>query len=207
MEQSLVDVAQPGDPGMAKWDTLVLGLGNLLYADEGFGVRAVEDLQKRYTFPDNVYLMDGGTQGLFLLPWVGSAQSLLIFDAIDFGLEPGELRVMLDEDVPRFMGVKKFSMHQTSFQEVLSTCDLAGTLPERIALVGVQPDTLDDYGGSLRPVVKNRVNDAIVAGIDVLQQWGITAQARTNQEFNDTTTRKEVAMEAYERTDKNEVED
>jgi len=117
--------AKIGGPAENPFETLVLGLGNVLWADEGFGVRAVEALNSAYRFPANVRLMDGGTQGIFLLPWVRAARRLLILDAIDFGLEPGELRVMYQEDVPRFMGVKKVSMHQAGFQEVLMSAQLA----------------------------------------------------------------------------------
>ncbi|MBT8447178.1 MAG: HyaD/HybD family hydrogenase maturation endopeptidase, partial [Gammaproteobacteria bacterium] len=141
-----------GNPGV--FDTLVLGIGNVLYADEGFGIRAVEALNARYAFPESVRVMDGGTQGIFLLPWVCSAQRLLILDAVDFGMEPATLRLVRGDDVPCFMGAKKVSMHQAGFQEVLSTAELSESLPERLALVGVQPALLDDYGGSLTDGVK-----------------------------------------------------
>ena len=88
-----------GDPGA--YETLILGIGNVLWADEGFGIRAIETLHALYTFPDTVRVMDGGTQGIFLLPWVRNAKRLLIFDAIDFGLEPGTLRIIQGDDVPR----------------------------------------------------------------------------------------------------------
>ena len=78
----------------ADWTILVLGIGNLLWADEGFGVRCVEQLNAGYDFPESVRVMDGGTQGIFLLPWVRSASRLLIFDAIDFGLEPATLKLI-----------------------------------------------------------------------------------------------------------------
>jgi hydrogenase maturation protease len=167
-----------GDLPENPFETLVLGLGNVLWADEGFGVRAVEALNAGYRFPSNVRLMDGGTQGIFLLPWVRAARRLLILDAIDFGLEPGELRVMYQEDVPRFMGAKKVSMHQAGFQEVLMSAQLADEFPENITLIGVQPELLDDYGGSLRPCVKARIPDAVEAAVQVLQAWGVEAIPR-----------------------------
>lgn len=160
------------------WETLILGIGNVLWADEGFGVRTVEALHAAYRFPSRVRLMDGGTQGIFLLPWVRTATNLLIFDAIDFGLAPGELRLIRDEAVPSFMGAKKVSMHQAGFQEVLASASLSGDYPERLALVGVQPELLDDYGGSLRPCVKARIPEAIQLGLDVLAQWGIQPSRR-----------------------------
>jgi hydrogenase maturation protease len=162
-----------------EFQTLVLGLGNILWADEGFGVRAVEALNEAYRFPPGVRLMDGGTQGIFLLPWVRAADRLLILDAIDFGLQPGEMRVMYQDDVPRFMGAKKVSMHQAGFQEVLMSAQLAGQFPEKIALVGVQPEMLDDYGGSLRPCVKDKVPEAVAAAITVLRAWGVEPERRT----------------------------
>jgi len=165
-----------GDPGA--YDTLILGIGNILWADEGFGIRAIEALHAQYAFSSDVRLMDGGTQGIFLLPWVRNAKHLLIFDAIDFGLAPATLKLIRDEDVPRFMGVKKMSMHQTGFQEVLFSAELTGEMPEDIALVGVQPELLDDYGGSLRDSVKAQIGPAINMACNVLAEWGITAVAR-----------------------------
>jgi hydrogenase maturation protease len=174
----VVGALSTGGPAENPFETLVLGLGNVLWADEGFGVRAVEALNAGYRFPAGVRLMDGGTQGIFLLPWVRSARRLLILDAIDFGLEPGELRVMYQEDVPRFMGAKKVSMHQAGFQEVLMSAQLADEFPENITLIGVQPELLDDYGGSLRPCVKARIPDAVEAAVQVLQAWGVEAIPR-----------------------------
>ena len=49
---------------------LLLGIGNVLWADEGFGVRVIERLQKSYRFPDQVNVMDGGTQGVYLIEHV-----------------------------------------------------------------------------------------------------------------------------------------
>ena len=60
-------------------DILVLGIGNVLWADEGFGVRAVAALNGGWRFPESVTLMDGGTQGLYLLPHVQAARRLLVF--------------------------------------------------------------------------------------------------------------------------------
>ena len=155
------------------WDTLILGIGNVLWADEGFGVRCVETLNANCVFPESVRVMDGGTQGIFLLPWVRSATRLLIFDAIDFGLAPATLKLITGSDVPRYMGAKKVSMHQAGFQEVLSSAQLSGDFPEEIALVGVQPELLDDYGGSLTAGVRAQLEPALDLARDVLSDWGV----------------------------------
>ena len=69
-------------------ETLVLGLGNLVHEDDGFGVHAISRLQQDPRFPHDVKLLDGGTQGLGLLHHLSGLQRLLVIDAIDAG-EPG----------------------------------------------------------------------------------------------------------------------
>ena len=105
---------------------LILGIGNLLWADEGFGVRAVEELHRAYDFPANVRLMDGGTQGIYLVQHIREADILVVFDAVDYGLPPGTLKRVEGDEVPKFLGIKKISLHQTGFQEVLSAADFSG---------------------------------------------------------------------------------
>lgn len=160
------------------WDTLILGIGNVLWADEGFGVRCVESLHRRYKFADSVRIMDGGTQGIFLLPWIRFAHRVLIFDAIDFELAPATLKLIVGEDVPRYMGVKKVSMHQAGFQEVLSSAQLTGDFPDEIALIGVQPELLNDYGGSLTDTVKMQIDPAVRLACEVLQGWDVEITER-----------------------------
>lgn len=155
---------------------LILGIGNLLWADEGFGVRVVEALNRRYAFAENVTLMDGGTQGLYLVPYVSEARRLLVFDAIDFGLPPGTLKLLRNDEVPRFMGAKKMSLHQTGFQDVLASAQLLGHAPEEIVLIGVQPEELEDYGGSLRDSVQARLDEAIELALLELDNWGVSWQ-------------------------------
>lgn len=155
---------------MSEKRILVLGIGNLLWADEGFGVRCVEAMAARWSFPDGVTLLDGGTQGLYLLPQVEEADALIVFDAIDYGLPPGTLRVLRNGDVPSFMGAKKMSLHQTGFQDVLATADLKGVCPASLTLIGVQPEQLEDYGGGLRPVVAAQIDPAIEIALSELSK-------------------------------------
>ena len=175
---------------------LVLGIGNILWADEGFGVRCVEALNAGWEFPPQVTLMDGGTQGLYLLPYVQEAECLLVFDAVDYGDEPGKLREVIGDQVPRFMGAKKMSLHQTGFQEVLMAAELTGKLPKELVLIGVQPEELEDYGGSLRDVVKTQMQPALKIALDWLEWWGAPASVR--QGLADGITDPALAIDVYE---------
>ncbi|MBR1131873.1 HyaD/HybD family hydrogenase maturation endopeptidase [Bradyrhizobium iriomotense] len=157
---------------------LVLGIGNILWADEGFGVRAVEEFHRRYVVPPNVTILDGGTQGLYLVNYLEEADCLIVFDAIDYGLEPGRLKLVRDDEVPRFTGAKKMSLHQTGFQEVISAADLLGRCPEHLALIGCQPLDLEDWGGPLTQPVRDQIAPAIALACEVLAGWGVAVTLR-----------------------------
>jgi len=158
-------------------EVLVLGIGNVLWADDGFGVRAVEALHDAYLAPGNVRLLDGGTQGLALLDLVATHAAVLVFDAIDFGLEPGEIRVLRDREVPAWSG-KKMSLHQQGFQDLLSIAELQGRFPPKLTLIGVQPQRLSDFGGSLSEPVRERLPLAVELAVEELSGWGIELEPR-----------------------------
>jgi hydrogenase maturation protease len=158
---------------------LVLGIGNILWADEGFGVRAVEAFHRAYDLPAEVSLLDGGTQGLYLVNFLQEVDHLLVFDAIDYGMDPGTLKLVRGDEVPRFTGIKKMSLHQTGFQEVLSAADLLGAYPRELALIGCQPLDLEDWGGPLTPPVAARIPAALAEAVAVLAGWGVTVTPRT----------------------------
>jgi hydrogenase maturation protease len=173
--------------GEATPAVLVLGIGNLLWADEGFGVRAVETLHQHYSFDDNVKVMDGGTQGVYLVQHIRNADILIVFDAVDYGLPPGTLKLVHGDEVPKFLGAKKISLHQTGFQEVLAMAEMLGDYPKHLLLIGVQPVELEDYGGSLRPAIKAQIAPAIDAALTFLEKHGVLAEMRSDQLTDDDT--------------------
>ncbi len=176
-------------------DVLVLGIGNLLWADEGFGVRAVEAFNDAYVAPAGVRLLDGGTQGLNLLDAVLDRSGVIVFDAIDFGLAPGTLKVLRGPEVPAWAGTK-MSLHQSSFQELLSIAELQGRSPARLTLIGVQPERLSDFGGSLSECVRAQLPAAVELAARELAAWRLRPDRRTvpGPRLNDRS----LALDAYE---------
>lgn len=158
---------------------LVLGVGNLLWADEGFGVRCVEEFARSWAVPAGVELMDGGTQGLYLLQHVADADRVLLFDAVDFGAPAGTLVVVRDAAVPSFIATGKMSLHQAGVAEVLACAEmLAGRKPVALTVIGAQPLELEDYGGSLTPPLRALVPRAVALAADELGLWGIALVPR-----------------------------
>lgn len=180
--------------------TVVLGIGNLLWADEGFGVRCVEALAAGWRFAPGVQLVDGGTQGLYLLQHVQAARRLLILDAIDYGLPPGTLKLVEGDEVPQFLGAKKMSLHQTGFQEVLALARFTGHWPQELLLVGCQPAELEDFGGSLTAPVRAAMAPALALALDRLRAWGADPQPRATPDsaLQADVAASVLAMPAYE---------
>lgn len=175
---------------------LILGIGNVLWADEGFGVRCVEHLAETLSYGADVTVLDGGTQGLYLLPFLEAAEMMVVFDAVDYGLAPGTMKVVEGDAVPRFMGAKKMSLHQTGFQDVIATAQLMGYCPGELLLVGCQPEELEDYGGGLRPQIAARIPEAVRIGRQWLAARGIHATEGRTQ--TDALADAAIRQRAYE---------
>ena len=123
---------------LAQYDVLVMGIGNILWADEGFGVRAVERFHEKFADDARVRVIDGGTLGAYLINEVINARRLLIFDCCDLREAPGTMRLLRGEDI-KIWSATKISPHQTGMNDVLASAMLQGYEPEKLAVIGVQP--------------------------------------------------------------------
>ena len=158
-------------------ETLVLGLGNILLADEGVGVRVVERLLDQYEFPEGVRVMDGGTLGLDLLPYVEDASRLLVIDAVQARQPPGTLVRMVGDEVPMFLDASKVSPHQEGLQDLLAVAALKGYLPDEVVFWGAQIESLG-VGLELSAPVAAQVD--VLAGkvLEELVRWGVDAERK-----------------------------
>ena len=164
---------------------VVLGVGNILWADEGFGVRCVEAFDAGWDVPPDVEVIDGGTQGLALVPLLHDATHILLFDAVAHRGEPGELIVARDDEIPALMGGNKMSLHQVGMNDILASLDLLGYTPGHLTVVGIKPVELADYGGSLTAEVRAKVPAAVRLGIEELRRWGVDVRERSGGEERD----------------------
>lgn len=147
---------------------LVLGLGNLVHSDDGAGVHAIHRLQKDGRVPSDVVLIDGGTQGLSLLPHISGFQRMLVIDAIDAGEPPGTLLRLEGPALANMPG--KPSVHQLGFADLMVAMNLLGDLPEEVVVLGVQPESTE-WSAELSPPVARTMDALIDAAIGQLQYW------------------------------------
>jgi len=139
----------PSDlPDFCRRPTLVLGCGNILFGDDGFGCAVVDYLESHYSVPEAVCLLDAGTGVRKLLFTLCLSpvrpQRLLIVDAIDAGRTPGEIFEIDPAEIPR-VKLDDFSLHQlptsNMLRELQETCGIevrvlacqTGALPEEIS--------------------------------------------------------------------------
>ncbi len=151
-------------------DILVLGIGNVLLTDEGIGVRALNELERRYTFPENVELLDGGTAGIELLRHIRNRDYLIIIDAMKFNQEPGTVTRVEGLDVPAAFRTR-ISPHQLGLSDLLAAAMLTDELPPNLVLFGVEPENLD-IGLDLTDTVEASVEKLTGAIIDELRSIG-----------------------------------
>jgi hydrogenase maturation protease len=123
-------------------ETLILGVGNPLYGDDGAGPRLVEMLAER-NLPPNVQVQDAGLPGWGLPSWLEGWETVFLVDAVDMGLEAGSWRRFRPEEVKLWLQDGELSLHQPDLACGLALAQALDLLPEQLVLYGVQPGQTD----------------------------------------------------------------
>lgn len=121
---------------------LILGLGNVLCADDGLGVEAVLRLHRDYRLPEGVQALDGGTLGLSLLGYLAEAPRVILVDAVRTGDAPGAAVRLAGEEVAPAVR-ERLSVHQVGVSDLLDGLRLIDAYPQVMVLLGVVPARLD----------------------------------------------------------------
>lgn len=152
--------------------TLILGIGNLIMTDDSAGVRIIHLLQERYRFPESVAVIDGGTLGLDLLPYLDGIKRLLIVDAVETGGPPGTLVRLVGEELSLAFRTM-LSPHQVGLRDLLLVARLQGFAPAEMILLGIQPGDID-MGTELTPAVAAQQEKLVDGVVTELAAWGVT---------------------------------
>jgi len=153
-------------------DILVLGIGNVLLTDEGIGVRALKELERKFSFPANVELLDGGTAGIELLRHIRNRDHLIIIDAMKCGQKPGTVVRVEGDEVPAAFRTR-ISPHQLGLSDLLAAAMLTDELPKNLVLFGVEPESID-IGLELTETVEANLEKLLDSVADELRAAGCT---------------------------------
>lgn len=144
--------------------------------DDAAGVLIVQALAEQYEFPEELTLLDGGTLGLDILPYLEGVDRLLVVDAVETGAPPGTIIRMTGDDIPLALATK-VSPHQMGLKDLLLVADLQGYAPKEMVLWGVQPGSIE-MDVELSPEVAQAMGllqDKVLAE---LESWGLKAVSK-----------------------------
>ncbi len=158
----------------------LLGLGNVLMGDDGFGPAVARMFDAEYE-ADDVEVVDLGTPGLDLMPWFFDAEQLVIVDTVKSDAAPGTLRVYNKSDILKHLPSVRVGPHEPGVKEALLTLEFAGRGPSDVVLVGVVPSTVGMSTELSEPVAR-AVSGAIAVLIDALGHLGHTVRRRAAPE-------------------------
>ena len=154
--------------------TLMLGIGNTLLCDEGAGIHALQLFESRYPDAPGLVFVDGGTLSFTLATYFEDCDHLVVFDAAELGAAAGSVEVLVGDAMDRFLGAARRSPHEVGLLDLFDIARLTGSLPDRRALIGIQPANMD---WNTRPstAVQRALPQAVAAACELLQGWDVLA--------------------------------
>lgn len=137
----------------------VIGIGNPLMGDDGAGIQALELLTPK-DLPKNVKIVDAGTGGMSLLHILSNYDAVVIADAVDMGLRPGEVKAFSPNDVISLKNTRNISTHETDILQILTLAQQLQQCPGRITICAIQPKLIAQTTG-LSTEIRKRIPDLI----------------------------------------------
>jgi hydrogenase maturation protease len=156
---------------------LVLGVGNLLLRDEGFGVHAVERFERDYLVSDGVEVLDGGTAGLALLDTILAFPHIIVVDVAHMNARPGTLARLRDDSLSDLFKAKQ-SAHDWGLSEILLQAKLLGHRPT-VVVIAVEAEDMTAFGLGLSPRLAEMLPEAVACIAAEVRAAGGTAHLRS----------------------------
>lgn len=156
---------------------LVIGQGNVLLGDEALGPEVIRVLESRYQFPDDVRLLEIGTQGLNLVPFLEGAEALVSVNSLHGKGVPGEVRFLDRAAVMRDDPEYRMSPHAFGMKGHLESLEFAGSGPRQVFVLGAIPEDVE-LGVGLSRTMKEAVPKVVAELIALLRRLGVEATER-----------------------------
>ncbi|RPJ75715.1 MAG: hydrogenase maturation protease [Desulfobacteraceae bacterium] len=151
---------------------MILGIGSILFSDDGFGIQVVQKLEKEYEFPDNVLVVDGGVLGINLLGVISKPKHLIVVDTMRNHGKPGDLYRLEGDAIPERIRAKN-SLHQVDFLEALTLCQALDNVPKTV-IIGVEPEDIQTLSLVMTPIVQSKVDEVIRGVLSELDRLGVS---------------------------------
>jgi hydrogenase maturation protease len=150
----------------------VIGLGNIFLGDDGFGPLAVETFRCLYTFGPEVEVLDLGTPGLDLAPYLYGRKLVVIVDAVHSSTAPGTVSVYCEDDFLASRASLRITGHDPGLWDTLTHLRLAGCGPFELIVIGVAPESCT-FGDGPSAAMLNLAAEAAASIAQVLTLHGV----------------------------------
>jgi hydrogenase maturation protease len=153
-------------------DIMILGIGSILFSDDGFGIRVAQRIENEYEFPDNVLVVDGGVLGINLLGVISKPKHLIVVDTMRNKGRPGDLYRLEGDAIPERIRAKN-SLHQVDFLEALTLCQALDNVPQTV-IIGIEPEDIQTLSLVLTPTVQAQIETVIRMVLSELDRLGVS---------------------------------
>jgi hydrogenase maturation protease len=159
---------------------LILGLGNLLCSDDGLGALVAGSIAETRELPEGVQVLDGGTLGLSLLPYLEDAERAILVDAIQADAPAGTIVRLEGEDVGPAVAAR-LSVHQVGVSDLIEAARWRGRVPPTLILLGIVPATIE-LGVGLSAPVRAAVGDLLTLVCDESRRLGFPLEPKAGHD-------------------------
>jgi hydrogenase maturation protease len=153
-------------------EIMILGIGSILFSDDGFGIQVAQRIEKEYEFPENVLVVDGGVLGINLLGVISKPKHLIVVDTMRNKGKPGDLYRLEGDAIPERIRAKN-SLHQVDFLEALTLCQALDNVPKTV-IIGVEPEDIQTLSLVLTPTLQSRVEAVVGMVLKELERLGVS---------------------------------
>ena len=158
---------------------IVIGVGNMLFKDEGIGIYAAEYIKQNYKFDDEeLEIIDGGTLGFKLMTYFQEYDNVIILDTVSIEDEVGGI-YRLPSDVLLGLGTYRKTAHKVEIVEMLEIVSVLDSYAN-VTIIGIIPKDIETVQIGLTIEMENRFEEFILNSIKEIESLGIKATKINN---------------------------
>ena len=158
---------------------IVIGVGNVLFKDEGVGIYAAHYLEQNYEFEGDLEIMDGGTLGFKLMTFFQEYDNVIILDTVSIEDEPGSI-FRLPSEVLLGMGQYRKTAHEVEIVEMLEICSVLDKHAE-VTILGIIPEDIQSVKIGLTQKIEKAFMDLINQALKDIEALGVTVTKKEEQ--------------------------
>ena len=158
---------------------IVIGVGNVLFKDEGVGIYAAHYLEQNYEFDGDLEIMDGGTLGFKLMTFFQEYDNVIILDTVSIEDEPGSI-FRLPSEVLLGMGQYRKTAHEVEIVEMLEICSVLDKHAQ-VTILGIIPEDIQSVKIGLTQKIEKAFMDLINQALKDIEALGVTVTKKEEQ--------------------------